>query len=75
MILVCTSTYRNRGVAYRAGEIITVPDAEGRALLADSPGSFALPEDHDPARVVPTPLMDGTAPANTAITRVPKRKG
>lgn len=75
MILICTSPYRNRGVVYRVGDMITIPDEEGRALLADSPGSFRVDSVADQVTPEPAPPMDGEAPRNTAITRAPRRKG
>lgn len=67
MRLIVVSPYRSRETAYRVGEVLDLPDAEAAALLADSPGSFAVEEQP------PAPL-DGKAPANRMIDRAPRRK-
>lgn len=73
MRLIVTSPYRSRGVAYRVGEVLDLPDGEAAALLADSPGSFAV-EEQPPAPLPATAPIDGVSPANRAISRAPRRK-
>jgi hypothetical protein len=42
MKLKVIGRYRSRAVEYTAGQIIDVPEAEARLLLADAPGCFEV---------------------------------
>lgn len=70
MRLRVLADYRERGVNYREGTEIEVPDIEGEHLLSDSPGSFCVdapePEPEQKARKRPA--------RNKAVQGAPKDK-
>lgn len=73
MKLRVISRYQARSVIYQVGEVIDLPDADARALLADSPGSFEAVTKAPPE--APEVKALDAPPADKMIRRAPRTKG
>ncbi len=57
MRLLVISNYQNKSTQYREGVVIEVSEADGRFLLVDAPGCFAI-ENPPPILSIDTPPVD-----------------
>jgi len=70
MKLKVRNNYANARVNYPAGAVIEVDEAEARALMADSPGSFEVVGAAQAAPEAPAPEDEEKAPGAPPVDKM-----